>query len=1445
MGPSTFVDEWVPPEGDTPVEAGWQPPEGDAPVAAAWQPPKEDTPVAPTREDDSDQVSRQRGKAINSPVTPLYKDLWNRNDAVRIADVMAEREKIRQELMPQVKADIKAGKVEFGARELEQRVDAEYKRRRPNPNKDMSFGQVAQAAYDAAVENPGEFAVEFLKETVANLQYLLPMFSEFGLAKMPLVAARAGKTLGKTTTGAVRAADAGAMGAIIGTPGSMARQMQEHGEVTSSTTLNDALMAAGTTAIAQPVLAGVTAAIGLGAKRVAKTKGVTATPENVQGGIQEVVKTVDEGGAPGEAVTRVLKAMGLDEELSARMGDEVEAMVVKEPTPIAKEVTPEMKATADAMVEAGETPVAVVRFGGKDFEASNHFIGIKQAMDEGLVPKDPEGRVKKGPDDSMDLFKLKDGTLITRDQAGELFGAKRTEDMPAGRTPDVPEGADLAIGKHGPQQPKPNARAGAVFGEAGIKRMLLDAVKAGEIAPKAVALAGWLMNRNPKVVTGVGMKMLPPQGGMAGFYDSVARVVGIMRNPNLSPDVVVHEILHHTERFMPPRLQRQIARKWERDWVKERARAVAAGETPTVDYMDAARSGFMGDNAARKFASHLLTSGKVPIDTHYQFFNPTEFWAMNGAAMVEARAGMPKGFGAEAKRWMGDFTEKLKHAAGMDSNAPIIRGVENALSTKGVYRSPDMIRQAARHMLENPLPPLYQRVLGKPAALVATGAVAGGVVSAFREGEWEDRLAAAAIAGGATAVALIGRQALGKLASVMKDTRFRAAQVFDTYQGQVARGELGVMRFAKSIKAMVPDAKQREALTHYLQGDASIVLTPEMQQAAKLVQDFFAITGEVAAKRGILPETLKDNYATQLWTGMKSTDPLWANLVKVLGGKNLSSSAGMSPRSRFAMKRVIPSYAEGIGMGLIPKTLDIAEIAQVYGNNITRAIANKNLIQTLQKVRNPGSGKPLVVLHKPQPIVAKDMQQTARAHQKGNGIFHDDMGKAEMQDLLNYRAPAGYVNISHPQLEGMRVDPDIAPQMKALFDAGSNNAVINAANALSVAAKRGIFSYSLFHVKSLLDAGLGTSPKGWVNLVSGRATEQLRGGPTGSLDVLSDLVAGGLKIVERPIEGDVTPFSDTLKLFETRHPVLGMPAKGARVVMQAMDKLLWEQVHPTFKVAAAMAQFEKQLAKGVDRAQAAKNASQFTNDIFGGQDWFRNANDIDNRFGREMALAATSPTGRKLMQILLLAPDWTVSTARSFLGALPGMGNAETRAMHRGYVVRAGLLYLTVADTLNVAFSGHHFWENEDPTMVDLGDGRKLQLSKHFMEPIHWLTQTGQQALNKLGYVVSEPLKQAMGVEYLSPKGAPPMDTSAAGRVKHALKGVAPITGQVAATKGLGTAALGFIGVPIYGSTEEQAVADARERAEKAGKDADKAEKRVRAARERTRKRAEEKRSQP
>ena len=82
----------------------------------------------------------------------------------------------------------------------------------------------------------------------------------------------------------------------------------------------------------------------------------------------------------------------------------------------------------------GVSPIksAVVRFGGQEFDAPTHSQALNLAKKAGKLPM-KDGRPYLGKDldatNSMDLFRLHDGTVITRDQAHELVGAKRTEEM--------------------------------------------------------------------------------------------------------------------------------------------------------------------------------------------------------------------------------------------------------------------------------------------------------------------------------------------------------------------------------------------------------------------------------------------------------------------------------------------------------------------------------------------------------------------------------------------------------------------------------------------------------------------------------------------------------------------------------------------------------------------------------------------------------------------------------------------------------------------------------------------------------------------------------------------------------------------------------------------------------------------------------------------------------
>jgi len=290
-----------------------------------------------------------------------------------------------------------------------------------------------------------------------------------------------------------------------------------------------------------------------------------------------------------------------------------------------------------------------------------------------------------------------------------------------------------------------------------------------------------------------------------------------------------------------------------------------------------------------------------------------------------------------------------------------------------------------------------------------------------------------------------------------------------------------------------------------------------------------------------------------------------------------------------------------------------------------------------------------------------------------------------------------------------------------------------------------------------------------------------------------------------------------------------------------IDTFMWERLHAGMKLATAAQKLEVLIENNAkanardpsvalkSRAELAAEASSFTNDIFGGLNWRRIAEATTTRWGRDIALQAYSPKGRAMMQLAVFAPDWTISTARAATQAfVPSMSDLNpvklartfsepqnAVALHRQYMVRSALYYATIAAGLNYAFSGHFPWDKEqkDWTTIDMGDGRTMQWSKHMMEPVHWVTKPLQQGLNKLGFFPKEVLNQVTGKEYAAAGGnAPPMDTSALGRLAHVAKSTLPIAAQQAfgAKASEGGAISGFLGVPIYGKTNEERAAAKR-----------------------------------
>ena len=78
----------------------------------------------------------------------------------------------------------------------------------------------------------------------------------------------------------------------------------------------------------------------------------------------------------------------------------------------------------------------------------------------------------------------------------------------------------------------------------------------------------------------------------------------------------------------------------------------------------------------------------------------------------------------------------------------------------------------------------------------------------------------------------------------------------------------------------------------------------------------------------------------------------------------------------------------------------------------------------------------------------------------------------------------------------------------------------------------------------------------------------------------------------------------------------------------------------------------------------ARDAAEFTNDAFGGQNWTRLANDTANLM-LSMAQNYIKPGAKPYVQFAFFAPDWTISNIRILARAFPAFNaNERTRNLY-------------------------------------------------------------------------------------------------------------------------------------------------------------------------------------
>jgi DNA polymerase III delta prime subunit len=595
------------------------------------------------------------------------------------------------------------------------------------------------------------------------------------------------------------------------------------------------------------------------------------------------------------------------------------------------------------------------------------------------------------------------------------------------------------------------------------------------------------------------------------------------------------------------------------------------------------------------------------------------------------------------------------------------------------------------------------------------------------------------------------------------------------------------------IKAekLVPDEAGQEAISLARDSKDYSKLTPEQLKANDLYTKGYKEFYERGKKAGVIKGFIED-YIPHVVDFEKSGIKNPADALRAFVESGGSRTEGVSAKSRFGKERKYETFEELEAAlkdsGMVVKTKNAAEIWKQYSSSMEKAILNKEMLESLKGMQDVEG----------YPVAMKITEKT----------------------------PMPREWVTFPQMPGYAFHPDMKLPMQFVFNNTNPGLIMKGLNAVSQAAKRANVVGSLFHAKSLAEAFLLSDPVRFAKeLATGfagtkAALRVLREGGLG--DNVDMLLREGLVIetpedVTRGILSDIGRGADWVlnRYGPTKDIKIGESTlrKVEDITLKPFDKLTWDFAATGFKTLVALKKLEeaKLAHPEVDPKLLAREIASYANNTFGSLNWFEVGARTNNKILKELANTAFNPTGRRNLQLLMFAPDWTVSTLRAFTTmfnkgtGLKGLIKPKLEAdFARQYQLRNAMIYATVLNGINNITSGHDIWENKDPTRIEFRDGTSMQLAKHSMEAIHWSMDPLKTVTNKIGFIPRAAIIATTGTV---PGLGPLKDKSLAGKAAAIAKTAVPFQVQSAMTAPTGEEAkraiLGTLGLPVYGKKKE------------------------------------------
>lgn len=562
-------------------------------------------------------------------------------------------------------------------------------------------------------------------------------------------------------------------------------------------------------------------------------------------------------------------------------------------------------------------------------------------------------------------------------------------------------------------------------------------------------------------------------------------------------------------------------------------------------------------------------------------------------------------------------------------------------------------------------------------------------------------------------------------AGELQHRRYVLGEFVKESQKRFTKDELAAMRFYRE-KTVDPKTGVAPELSETARKFVDEEIAPRLDKTFQELVD-----------AGMLDESTKiDNFISHFWTGSAKQKTAFGKLVM-----------------RARQGRKIPTYAEGIKIGLKPFHKNIIEDLAAYEELSTRVIVNNDLVRTLWGTFDTDGNPMLAPLTKKNRGLLDEGWKIVDNKALNKALYVARKGKSG-KTVVTQTYPATLVH------------PDFVKPVNSVFaDPFTSNWYRNL-RTVNAATKAINLSVSLFHPWALAESALGIGPAAPF-IGPGRGLKALKDpafveemikqghvdfGP--SVDVGRNIVRDGLLKIEARAAGK---------------PVVAQAATFLRAFKDGWDRALWDTYQHGLK-AYAYQHFKAKLTKrfpDVHPKIIMEEAGKLVNNSFGGQNW---------------EAMMTNPRILEASHALLLAPDWTLSNIKQAINPLESratgwakgklakadpiaMQESMTRSKLRGYAGRRywgkfALFNFLGLQMMNYAFSGmrddmeaHFTWDNPEGqklnfvTPFDNEDGvpEYAVSGKQWKEIMRWATEPAVQLGSKAAPTLRMAAEQATG----------------------------------------------------------------------------------------------------